>query len=268
MRAEPSCSSDPSKTWPGEKKIHFKNKRKVGGCFPSIQKSFPVIKIPGKIKPLSCISRKACIGLLRTAGMCKRHTAQVHMVMWPLWGVCCVLGTHFHGGVDLSLSLPLESHRAGLGMHTAVSLWLPGRVRTERVCLTWACLVALLTCQVNCNWLPLLCCNLERPALLMPRHSLFPQCSSAGTAAPPTLNVSLQAKKQSPDSIPSPERGRTWPAFSQGRQVNALMDKACGDGATLPTIGTGPGCAHSSPATAVSFLCVKWGCSWCSGPVR
>jgi len=39
-----------------------------------------------------------------------------------------------------------------------------------------------------------------------------------------------------------------------------------GDRATLPTVGTGPGCACLLPATDVSFLCVKWGCSRCSWP--
>lgn len=103
------------------------------------------------------------------------------------------------------------------------------------------------------------------------------QCgSSAGTTAPPTLGISLWTKSSSeahsPRSPPPQLCVRQDLASAQQRlsatfKVKPLGDKACrGAHPTVPTVGTGPGCARSLPATDVSFLCIKWGCSWCSWP--
>lgn len=103
------------------------------------------------------------------------------------------------------------------------------------------------------------------PAVPLRQHS-----SSAETAAPPTLDISLWAKSssetQSPKSTPSFEWGRIWLLLSKDTQLPSRR--------SLRGIKTVPPCppweqdldVPPLPVTDVSFLCIKWRCSWCLWP--
>lgn len=94
--------------------------------------------------------------------------------------------------------------------------------------------------------------------------------SSAGTAASPTLDTSQGPNPAQRHSEVSPKFPRALSEAGYGlcsvKTLSCLQGAHGGDCAVLSTVGTGPGHARPLPATGVWFLCIEWGCSWCSWP--
>lgn len=99
-------------------------------------------------------------------------------------------------------------------------------------------------------------------------HPLSPR-PAPGSTAPlqgpwhlPPLGFLSGPNPAQKHSLQSPSHSRIWPLLSKDTQSPSRDKARGGDRATLPTVGTGPGCSCCLPATAVSFLCIRRGCSW------